>query len=436
MAMYGGLSASALAMLTQSSAFGTISQNITNMNTGGYKSSSTRFETILASTYDTNSDVGGVRTYRVNNIEQQGEIISTTNPNDIAINGKGFFVLNTAQDGTGQSFYSRDGAFALKNEGTGTITGSFRSDGSIDITDANGANTVTFNHDNSYLVDKNENFVQGWTADESGNIDPTSALTSLRVDRFAFVADAIATTTANLTGNIPADSDTGGTQVFKANIFDATGANRSFELVLTKSAIAQEWTAHFDTSSDPSLATPSSATPQTLNFGTSGELSAGTTIESNLTFTDGTTVDFSLDVSNLTSIGSTFLYNGFDRNGRAPGDLQSYSFDQDGHINGTFTNGLTRTLYKLPMATFANTNALENRQGNLFSETTESGEPAMREANLTGFGTFIPFSHELSNVNLANEFNNMILVQQAYNTAASAFKTMDEMTKTAADLKA
>ena len=118
MAMYGALTSPSLAMLTQSSAFGTISQNITNINTGGYKSSTTRFETVLASSYDSNSDVGGVKSYRVNNIEQQGGILSSTNPNDVAINGQGFFVLNSLQDGTGDTFYSRDGAFQLKTNGT------------------------------------------------------------------------------------------------------------------------------------------------------------------------------------------------------------------------------------------------------------------------------------------------------------------------------
>ena len=79
MAMYGLLSAPALGMLTQSSAFGTISQNIANINTGGYKSELTRFETVLGQTFDSNSDIGGLQAYRVNNVKQQGEFRATTN---------------------------------------------------------------------------------------------------------------------------------------------------------------------------------------------------------------------------------------------------------------------------------------------------------------------------------------------------------------------
>ena len=312
MAMYGALTAPALAMLTQSSAFGSISQNITNINTGGYKSSHTRFETILASTYDTNSDVGGVQAYRVNNIEQQGNIISTTNPNDIAINGQGFFVLNTEQAGTGDTYYSRDGAFQLKTEGEDTITGAYRSDGSIDITGETTTNEVTFTHDLSYLTDKNGNFLMGWTADETGKVNPADTPTSLRVDRFAFISDASATTWASLTGNLPASKAVGGTEAYKSSVLDSTGKERTFELVLTKTENAQEWNAHINsTSDDITSATPSTAAPKTLNFDTSGTLPTGTTITPSITYSDGTVVTFDLDVSNLSSIGSTYMYTGF-----------------------------------------------------------------------------------------------------------------------------
>ena len=90
MALYGALAAPALGMLTQSSAFGTISQNITNMNTGGYKAANTRFTTVLASTFDANSDIGGVRAFRKETISLQGRLLSSTNNLDIAINGSGY----------------------------------------------------------------------------------------------------------------------------------------------------------------------------------------------------------------------------------------------------------------------------------------------------------------------------------------------------------
>jgi flagellar hook protein FlgE len=125
----------------------------------------------------------------------------------------------------------------------------------------------------------------------------------------------------------------------------------------------------------------------------------------------------------------------------------SYRFDDQGQILGTFSNGVERALYKLPLATFVNADGLETRQGNLYAVSQASGDPTLRQVQdpaLTGngeqerteFATFVPFSHELSNVKLENEFSLMIMTQQAYNSSATVFKTVDEMTKTAADLKA
>ena len=94
MSMYGALAAPALGMLTQSASFGQISQNITNLNTGGYKAGKTKFSTVLASKFDNNSDVGGVKSYRSNNIASQGNTISSNNFLDLAIRGQGMFVLN------------------------------------------------------------------------------------------------------------------------------------------------------------------------------------------------------------------------------------------------------------------------------------------------------------------------------------------------------
>ena len=144
MALYGLMSAPIAGMMAQTSAFGAISDNITNMRTGGYKSTEVRFRTALATTFFDNSDVGGIVPIRVNNIEQQGVLNSTDNPNNLAISGKGLFVLNTEGDGTGETLYTRDGQFQLKNNGEETITGFVRDDGSIDTISTTGANPRRF----------------------------------------------------------------------------------------------------------------------------------------------------------------------------------------------------------------------------------------------------------------------------------------------------
>lgn len=453
MAVYGAFATPILGMMAQSAAFGAISQNITNMNTGGYKATHASFSTILASTYDNNSDVGGVRTLYKTNVSQQGRVISSNNPLDIAINGKGMFLLNTEVDGSGEALYTRDGGFEIRVFGTDTTT---LDDGT----------TVTI--EPGYLVDKNGHFVMAWQPDANGNFSTSSAVSAVRLDNDAFDSEAVATTDASLAINLPVDAEVGDTEVVPASIYDAAGVLRSFEMVWTKTGV-QTWTMHIRSDGDAvdpdanvseAGTTPNHTAPQTFVFDEFGHLAAGTSVDVTIDFLmDGDpntagvqpvgALTFALDLENTQSIGQTFLYTDFQKDGRGAGKLQALAFDESGQILGRFTNGVERALYKLPLATFVNPDRLEQRQGNLWAETLESGPVVLRQVRdpdvvVTGalnnqtkseFGTFAPFAHELGNTNLENEFTAMIMAQQAYNSSATVFRTLDEMTKTAADLK-
>jgi len=430
MAMYGVLSTPTLGMLAQGSAFGAIADNITNMSTGGYKSVDTRFKTALVKTFFDNSDVGGLVPFRVNNIEQQGVLNSTDNPLNIAISGQGLFVVNSQLDGTGEDLYTRDGAFELQNNGTEVITGNFRNDGSIDLTGETTINPFTATVDKSFLSDKNGNFVLGWEADETGFVNTAVDPISMRLDQFSFISDSAATTTADLEVTLPATAVEGDVEKFKASVFVADGDLKSLEFVWTKGAKAQEWTL----SIAPVEGT--SASTADFIFGTDGFLPSGTTTQVDVVWDDTQVSAITLDLTNTRSIGSTRFYTQFQKNGRSPGDLSNFFFDDAGNVKGSFSNGVERVLYKLPLATFANVNKLEVLQGNVFRESVESGTPFLREADLSFVAKLVPFFHERSNVDLGTEFQTMILVQQAYNSAATVFKVVDEMTSVAAELKA
>lgn len=432
MAVYGPLAAPALGMLTQSSAFGTISLNVTNLNTGGYKATDTRFSTVLANHFDNNFDIGGVKAIRKTYVNQQGNTVSSTNFTDIAINGRGLFVLNSALNGSGEQLYTRDGALQTLKGPVVSVTGVFRSDGSFDTSGNTPGTPVTVNTNEAYLTDKNGLFLQGYPADGSGNFSIGGATVPVRVDQFAFNSDAAATTTATVAGNLPALDAAGSSQLMKASIFDSTGATKTFELQWTKTSNVQEWTLTV-VPTDTALAPL--PTPETFTFDSSGRIADGTTHNFTVNWADGQVSTIAMDISDITSIGGGFQYTNFLKDGRTPGDLQSYSFDDEGQVLGVFTNGVTRALYKLPLATFANEDALEIRQGNLFAESLESGSVTLREAGLTGFAQITPFATELSNTNLQNEFTKMIMAQQAYSLSGTVFKTVDEMTQEAAQLK-
>ena len=101
----------------------------------------------------------------------------------------------------------------------------------------------------------------------------------------------------------------------------------------------------------------------------------------------------------------------------------------------SFEDSTNRAIYKVPLAVFSNPNALERRNGNVFAQSSDSGVAKIISAGTGGFADFAPNTLELSNVDLADQFTKLIIVQGAYNSAATVFKTVDELMMTARDLK-
>ena len=112
------------------------------------------------------------------------------------------------------------------------------------------------------------------------------------------------------------------------------------------------------------------------------------------------------------------------------------SFDSKGHILGKFDDTTERLIYKLPLSVFTNPNGLEAMDGMVFKESFNSGTAQTVAADVSGVAAFTPFALELSNVDITSEFTRMMMVQNAYNSNATVFKTVDEMVMVARDLKA
>ena len=154
-----------------------------------------------------------------------------------------------------------------------------------------------------------------------------------------------------------------------------------------------------------------------------------------LTWSDGATNNSDLDLSGTTQFAGGFVFLNSSQNGLASANLQEISFDSAGQVNGLFEDGSTRIIYKIPLATFLNPNGMETLNGNVFAETTESGPGRSVFADTSGIALLSPGALELSNVDLVSQFSQMIQVQQAYNSSATVFKTVDEMLMGARDLK-
>lgn len=524
MALYGAFSSSMLGMMSQSYAMETVSVNIANVSTGGYKRTDTSFSTVLSKTIDQVSDIGGVKPMGRAQISQQGAVVSSPRELDVAILGAGFFTLNSARDGSGETAYTRDGSFF-------TTAGD-----DITVTADDGVSTITTQE--SYLVDKNGYYLMGWQPQNDGSFNTAGTMSAMRVDSYAFESVGVATTNAILNANLPANEETDATHLYNIRAYDSEGADRNVTLEFTKQAAQNAWglvhlwqdtpTAQVDTvtlggtmevgdqysvtvngatfttlgtettldeardellnqvNAHPSIgstvtasaggagellltadaagsAFTSSATATdggvnpdnaaasvittanddgkrssastTITFSETGKLATPETVAITPTYASGGTVSLSLNIADMTQYAGDFVPQTYWQDGYGAGQLQSTHFDSDGHVVGNFSNTQVRKIYRLGLAQFSNADGLEMVNGNLFKETELSGAATSYAPGQDSFAILSPNSLELSNVDIADEFSTMIVTQNAYNSAATVFRTVDEMTTVARDLK-
>jgi len=429
MSVNAAFTSSASGMNSQSRALEAIGANVANVATTGYKRTDVNFETLVSRTWSSlsggdlapsgsiHSDMGGVRANDYSRISEQGQVNSTGGDLDLALAGRGFFIYNTDIGGGGAELYGRDGAF-------GTGLGN-----TITVTDLDG-NTFTTNE--TYLVDGNGYYVQGWRANPDGSF-PTDAgsLQSIRLDPYAFPLDGQATTQADLSLNLPADLDPGNMEGYAMDIFDSLGETRTVELNFTKSA-ANIWDLSMSGETGDVV---NFAPAAPLTFDSLGALAAPSQFAVDIAHAGGSTSNFILDVSEFSQFSEPFLERDLDRDGFPPGTLKSFDFDAEGVIHGFFTNGEVQPLYRLGIANVPNPDGLRMLSGNVFAQSEDSGEVTVGVAGEGGLATVSPESLELSNVELADEFTRMIMTQRAYSSSATVFKTVDEMLQTAAQLK-
>ncbi len=429
MSVNGAFTSSASGMNSQSRALEAIGANVANVATNGYKRTDINFETLVSRTWSSlgsgdlapsgsiHSDMGGVRANAYSRISEQGQVNSTGGDMDLALIGRGFFVYNTDVGGGGAELYGRDGAF-----GTGVGP-------AITVTDPDGTNFTT---NETYLVDGNGYFVQGWRANPDGTFPgDTGGLSSIRLDPYAFPSDGQATSQAELSLNLPATAPVGEVDGFALDIFDSVGDIRTLEMHFTKTA-ANNWDVTMSGESGDAV---NFAPSVPLSFNSLGALTSPSQFTVGIAHASGAASNFVLDVGGFTQFSAPLLERDFDRDGFPPGVLKSFDFDADGVIHGMFSNGQVQPLYRLGIANVPNPDGLRMLSGNVFTLGEDSGAVTVGVAGEGGLATINPEALELSNVELADEFTRMIMTQRAYSSSATVFKTVDEMLQTAAQLK-
>jgi len=383
-----------------------IGNNIANVNTVAFKAGRVNFEDILSQTVEgarspQTGGMGGVNPKQVglgmgissiDTLFTPGSLQSTDNPTDFAVQGEGFFIVS---DGS-QVYYTRDGAFK---------------------TSADGA-----------LVNSNGFRLQGWMADTDGNIDSTQALQNITIPVGAQMKPK-ATTQIAFEGNLDANADpTSSEWITSVQVYDSLGNPHNLTITFTKTAENKwGWTTDLDGTSGDS---------DTIEFDTDGTiLSGGSGSASFNNITGAEDISLNIDFSQLTQFGGNpTAYINF-QDGYEAGSLDMVSTDSGGVLTGIFTNGQSKALAQIALATFSNPGGLLKEGGNLYQISNNSGLPNIGTADSGGRGSIAVGALEMSNVDLAQEFTNMIVTQRGFQANSRVITTSDEMLQDLINIK-
>ncbi len=423
MSLQGTLNTAVQGMNTEAHALSVLSTNIANVATTGYKTERTDFETILNHISPNGSKFLSVRPVDTRMVSKQGQISTTQGTYDLALNGRGFMITNTIQDGTGIWQYTRDGSLQGKAIELATTTnGTTQYDQGTLLTTTGGA------------------YVMGWPANADGTFTETPSLSSLQPIMFQTNSTLPSKQTDNiqLQANVSSgNATTGNRQTVTVPFIDSEGNSRTITMGMTQTLDAG-WDLDFTASQDALV----SSDIYNATFDSQAKLNSPQDGLITLTVQDPNGPQtIALDLSGMTDYAGqgTLTVQNVHQDGYIEGRLNNTYFNSEGVLLGSYTNGELKNLYKLPVATFAAENKLQAMPGNYFVQTDESGSLFVRGLDIGGTSTggtaFVAGALERSTVDLADQFSRMIITQRAYSSNAQVLRTADEMTMAARDLK-
>jgi flagellar hook protein FlgE len=377
-----------------------VGNNIANVNTNGYKSASVVFEDTLSQMIRASgaatetrgginpAQVGlGVQLGGISTHYGQGSAQSTGRSTDLMISGDGFFVVKNGNE----DVYTRAGSFTFDSTGR--------------------------------LVNNQGMVVQGWLGN-NGVVNTDGALQDIRLPAGTLIPP-MASSKVTIGGNITSGSTS--TLTLSSTAYDAAGNAHDLTITLT-----DDGAGGFDVDvleNGASVATGAGA----VAFNADGSLNIGTTVNAEATLADGTVVD--IDLSGITAYGGskTLAVKGAD--GFAAGSLQQFQISPDGTVIGIFSNGQKLNMAQIALANFNNPGGLEKMGNSTFRSSTNSGIAQVGTPADGGRGTLIGGSLEMSNVDLASEFTNLIIAQRGFQANSRVITTSDQLLEELVNIK-
>lgn len=508
MSLYSALSTGVSGVSGQTRRFSTISDNVSNVNTTGYKSVRTEFATLVVDMMRPNAyNSGAIRSVVHRDVDRQGQVQTTSQATDMAVAGNGMFAVKDSLTATEFKF-TRAGSFDVDSEGyLQNKAGKFllaypaAADGSPGAVAA--ANAKPVNVTQVILSAKPTSEIRAAvnlpadtaaaaadTAIDAFGQAPAAATTPsagadlVLADRTVALGDRYAATITSggitrsyetlaaagasvdqigqaLRDSIAADFGGAtytaiGNRLFVPGIgaadisvtansgfrtpltvFDSLGNAHKLDAVWSKIAAAGRWSLAFasPTLNGVSSASSMSGGPVEVSFGTSGALATGSptgatlSIAWNPAVANAGTSTVAVDFGDSTSYGDSYEVATINQNGAAVGRVSGVQVADDGAVRLLFTNGQTKTLGHVALATFPNVDGLAPESGNAFRESVASGSPTFTAANRGGAGGIVGQALEASTVDIAAELSDMIVTQNAYAANVKTITTADEMLK-------
>jgi flagellar hook protein FlgE len=400
-------------LLGAQTALDTVSNDLANASTTAFKSQSALFQNVYA--YGESNTPGiGVSTESINSNYSQGDVVSTGNPLNAAIQGNGFFVIQQ----NGQQEYTRDGSFNVNSAGQ-LVNGS----GAAVLGYAQNANGTT--GDTLGPISVNTGSMPAQPSSKIGlsvNLDSTDkqipSSTSFDPDTASSYNSSTPVTVYDSLGN------SNNVQLYFQQTTPANGAASSWIVYAqTPAQAAAEATAVANGTSNPASGNYTQLT--TLNFNSSGALTTSpSTATLSVPGVDGAaTTSVALDFGGTAVSAQGFSVSGNTNNGYAAGTYSGSSINDSGQLVASYSNGQTITAGTLGIANFTNQEGLTPLSGNLFAQTENSGNAVVNTPGVGQAGTVDPGSLEQSNVSTSALLVSLIQYQQAYQANTSVIQT-------------
>jgi flagellar hook protein FlgE len=415
-------------MQAQGQALGVVADNIANANTTAFKSSRAEFSDIMSRNLkgiDGGNQIGrGTRVVAINPIMQQGNLDSTERATDIAINGDGFFQVKGA---TGVSF-TRDGSFHFDKDG--------------------------------FLVTNSKHKVQGYVANDKGELEnrigdmkfPQVLINAKGTDEIKLELNLDSRHEADSKVFDPKDPFKTSHYSTAVEMYDSQGNKHLLNMFFTKGQDRQ-WTyrglvdAKEVEGVNPEEQKLAQVIEGKISFTEEGKLQSQEITSSAFNFKGGAKQDQQIKLNFGEDLATGGKGEGskqfgkdsdvirWSQDGFSAGMVTSLSFNDEGVLTASYTNGHVKDLGQIVLSKFENAEALHKIGGNLFKQSRDSGEASTGSPRLSGRGSLMAKSLERSTVDLASEFVSMITNQRSFQANAKTITTSDELMNEVIQLK-